>query len=210
VANGCRGVQRDFRPLCAYRSTMAVQPPAQPLRDGAVELRPWRLEDAGFLAARIDGDSAMTEFLDQIPQPYTRENALTYLTSCEQSWATGENSNFAILVDGIEGAAGSIGVHWKGHIDDGVAEMGYWLAEPARGRGVTTAAARLAVAWAFEAEPRLQRLQLRAAVENRASNRVAEKTGFTREGVLRSAHWNARLERRVDWVMWSLLRSEVR
>jgi hypothetical protein len=49
---------------------MPVLPPAQ-LRDGAVALRPWRLEDAGFLAARIDGDTAISEFLDQIPQPYT-------------------------------------------------------------------------------------------------------------------------------------------
>jgi RimJ/RimL family protein N-acetyltransferase len=100
-------------------------------------------------------------------------------------------------------------VHWKGHIDEGVAEIGYWIAEPARGRGVTTAAVRLAVPWAFGTEPRLQRLQLRAAVENHGSNRVAEKAGFTREGILRSAHWNARLGRRVDWVMWSLLRSEL-
>jgi ribosomal-protein-alanine N-acetyltransferase len=189
---------------------MPVPPPAQPLRDGTVVLRPWRLEDAGFLAARIDGDTAITEFLDQIPQPYTLENAVTYLRSCEESWRTGENSNFAILVGGVEGPAGSLGVHWKGHIDDGVAEIGYWIAEPARGRGATTAAVRLAAPWAFGAEPRLQRLQLRAAADNHGSNRVAEKAGFTREGILRSAHWNARLGRRVDWVMWSLLRSELR
>jgi RimJ/RimL family protein N-acetyltransferase len=55
----------------------------------------------------------------------------------------------------------------------------------------------------------LQRLQLRAAVENHASNRVAEKAGFTREGVLRSQRFNARIGRRVDFVMWSLLREEL-
>jgi RimJ/RimL family protein N-acetyltransferase len=79
----------------------------------------------------------------------------------------------------------------------------------ARGRGVATAATRLAGNWAFEAVPELARLQLRAAVENVASNRVAEKAGFTREGVLRAQRFNPRLDRRVDFVMWSLLREEL-
>jgi RimJ/RimL family protein N-acetyltransferase len=188
---------------------MAVVPPTEPLRDRAVALRPWRLADAGILARRIDGDPVITEFLDQVPQPYTRENAVTYLRSCEEGWRSGDSSNFAILVDDVEGPVGSLGLHWKGHIDEGVAEVGYWLAEEARGRGVTTVAVRLASLWAFAAEPRLERLQLRADVENGASNRVAEKAGFSREGVLRSAHWNPRSRRRVDWTMWSLLRSEL-
>jgi RimJ/RimL family protein N-acetyltransferase len=46
-------------------------------------------------------------------------------------------------------------------------------------------------------------------VENVASNRVAEKAGFTREGVLRAQRFNPRLDRRVDFVMWSLLREEL-
>jgi [ribosomal protein S5]-alanine N-acetyltransferase len=83
------------------------------------------------------------------------------------------------------------------------------VAEEARGRGVATAATRLAAEWAFEADPALARLQLRADVENVASNRVAEKAGFTREGVLRAQRFNARLGRRTDFVMWSLLRGEL-
>jgi RimJ/RimL family protein N-acetyltransferase len=54
-----------------------------------------------------------------------------------------------------------------------------------------------------------ERLQLRADERNVPSQRVAEKAGFTREGVLRSAHFNARLDRRVDFVMFSLLPSEL-
>jgi RimJ/RimL family protein N-acetyltransferase len=50
---------------------------------------------------------------------------------------------------------------------------------------------------------------LRADAENVASQRVAEKTGFKREGVLRSVHFNPRQQRRVDFVMFSLLPSEV-
>jgi ribosomal-protein-serine acetyltransferase len=88
-----------------------------------------------------------------------------------------------------------------------VGEIGYWLRASARGRGAMTRAVRLVSAWAFERKE-VARLQLRADVENVPSRRVAEQTGFTLEGVLRSAHWNARLGRRQDWAMYSLLRDE--
>jgi RimJ/RimL family protein N-acetyltransferase len=53
------------------------------------------------------------------------------------------------------------------------------------------------------------RLQLRADEHNVASQRVAERTGFRREGVLRSARYNARQRRRVDFVIYSLLPGEL-
>ncbi len=55
----------------------------------------------------------------------------------------------------------------------------------------------------------MERLQLRADEENEPSNRVAQKAGFQREGVLRSSHYNPRLDRRVDFVLYSLLRREM-
>ena len=102
-----------------------------------------------------------------------------------------------------------MGVRWAEQ-EEGVAEVGYWVGARARGRGVATAALCLVAEWAFEEVPNLARLQLRADVRNIASNRVAEKAGFTREGVLRSQRYNERLGKRVDFVMWSLLREELR
>jgi len=46
-------------------------------------------------------------------------------------------------------------------------------------------------------------------VRNEASLRVAEKAGFTREGVLRSSRFNARRGERVDFAMFSLLPGEL-
>jgi RimJ/RimL family protein N-acetyltransferase len=100
-------------------------------------------------------------------------------------------------------------VRFLSEIDEGCAEVGYWVAADARGRGIATAATRAAARWAFDTVPELARLQLRADVENPASNRVAEKAGFTREGILRAQRYNARLGRRTDFVMWSLLRDEL-
>ena len=190
------------------RETVARSAPAGGLSEGDVTLRPWRFDDAPALVRRIN-DPAVATFHDVVSQPYEHADAIAYLTGCEEGWRTGASSNFAVCVDEIDGPAGSVGIRW-GEIDDGVAEVGYWVAAAVRGRGVATTATRLAARWAFGAEPRLERLQLRADIENEPSNRVAAKAGFTREGVLRSARHNVRLDRRVDFAMWSLLRREVR
>jgi RimJ/RimL family protein N-acetyltransferase len=176
------------------------------LADGEVSLRPWQLRDAPTLVTRV-ADRAIVEFLDRIPQPYRVDDAVAYITHSIDGWRTREQTNFAIFVRGLEGPVGSVGVRWD-EIEEGVAEIGYWVAAEARGRGAATTATRLVAGWAFESEPRLMRLQLRADAENAASNRVAEKAGFTREGVLRSSRRNVRLGRRIDFVMWSLLRDE--
>jgi RimJ/RimL family protein N-acetyltransferase len=189
------------------RTDMQQFAPPPSLTDGLVTIRPWRDDDAEALVRRIN-DADVALFLDQVPQPYSLADAREYFALSADGWRTGSSSNFAIVAHGGEDAAGGIGVRWE-ELEGGVAEVGYWVGSDARGRGVATAALRLVTGWAFETAPILQRLQLRAAVENAASNRVAEKAGFTREGVIRSHRFNARMGRRVDFVMWSLLREEL-
>jgi len=69
-----------------------------------------------------------------------------------------------------------------------VAEIGYWIRSDLAGRGLATEAARAVCDFGFD-EARLHRIELRAWVENPASIRIAEKLGFTREGLLREASW---------------------
>jgi RimJ/RimL family protein N-acetyltransferase len=166
----------------------------QPRSDGVVTLRPWTAADAPAIVDCLDGDDEITRWLDQIPQPYTLADALAYVNGIgEQAFA---------LVDAMDGRLlGSIGLRWNEEHD--VAEVGYWLRNDARGRGLTTCALVLVTRIALEEGA--ARVQLRAAIGNDASRRVAEKAGFRLEGVLRSAHWNPRQQRRVDWAMYSLL-----
>lgn len=166
----------------------------QPRSDGVVALRAWTATDAPAIVECIDGDEEISRWLDQIPQPYTRADALAYIGGVgEQAFA---------LTDAREGRVlGSIGLRWNDEHD--VAEVGYWLRSDARGCGLATRALLLATGIAFA--DGAARVQLRAAVGNDASRRVAEKVGFRLEGVLRSAHWSPRLQRRLDWAMYSLL-----
>jgi RimJ/RimL family protein N-acetyltransferase len=176
--------------------------------EGDVTLRPWSDDDLDAIVRRIN-DPDIATFLDLVPHPYTARDAREWFAISAEGWRTGSSATFAIHVTGVEGAVGGVGVRFLGDLDEGGAEVGYWVAAEVRGRGIATTATRAAARWAFRAVPDLARLQLRADVQNVASNRVAEKAGFTREGVLRSQRYNARLGRRVDFVMWSLLREEL-
>jgi RimJ/RimL family protein N-acetyltransferase len=165
--------------------------------DGVVALRPWSEADVEELVACLDGDPEIARWLDQIPQPYTVLDALTFIRRTSET-------TFAVVDVASERVVGGIGLRWT----DDVAEIGYWARLDARGRGMTTRALELATRVAFEQGA--GRVQLRADVENLPSRRVAEKAGFIAEGMLREAHWNPRLGRRQSWVMYSLLPAEAR
>ena len=166
----------------------------QPLSDGVVTLRPWRREDAPAIVECVAGDAEMAGWLDRLPQPYTLADAQFYIEM------EGEEK-FAVTDAGTGRVLGSIGLRWDEA--ESTAEVGYWLRRDAQGNGYMTRAAVLVSRYALAQGA--ARVFLRADPENVGSCRVAEKAGFTREGVLRSAHWNERLGRRQDWAIYSLL-----
>jgi RimJ/RimL family protein N-acetyltransferase len=186
---------------------MSLATPEPPLSDEVVALRLWRVDDAPAVAAAIDGDPEIASWLDQVPQPYGLDDAYQYIAACRRGWDEGTLANFAVVDAAAGRLLGSLGIRLA-DLPPGVAEAGYWVAREARGRGVATRALRLAARWILE-QGEVERLQLRADALNVPSQRVAEKAGFRREGVLRSLHYNPRLGRRVDFVMFSLLPGEL-
>jgi RimJ/RimL family protein N-acetyltransferase len=183
---------------------MAPPPPEPHLSDGVVTLRPWGEDGDVEAIVAACNDPAIATFLDRIPSPYTPDDARVYVDLTRQGWKEGTMANFAIVEAGRP--VGSIGVRFLDGFDEGSAEVGYWMADEARGRGLCTRALRLVAPWVLR---HVERLQLRADVDNAPSNRVAQKAGFTREGVLRQSRYNSRLGRRVDLAMYSLLPTEL-
>jgi RimJ/RimL family protein N-acetyltransferase len=177
--------------------------PEPPLTDGVVTLRPWRYEDVFVLVECLDGDEEIARWLDMIPQPYRDAEARMWVDEATSYWREGTAAPFAVTDARGGEVVGGVGFRWMSE-ERGVGEVGYWLRRDARGRGLTTRAVQVVSRWAFDTLG-CQRLQLRAEEENVPSLRVAEKAGFRREGVLRSMHFNARVNRRVDYVMYSLL-----
>jgi [ribosomal protein S5]-alanine N-acetyltransferase len=131
---------------------------------------------------------------------HTRSPA-DYLAAKRQAWAEGTGASFAICDATLPDA--SFGQVFIERDADDRGSVGYWLLEDGRGTGRATRAVRLVASWALR-EMRLGRLQLHADPENVASQRVAERAGFTREGVLRA--YNGRSDgTRADAVVYSLL-----
>jgi RimJ/RimL family protein N-acetyltransferase len=92
--------------------------------------------------------------------------------------------------------------------DREVAEVAYWVAASHRRRGLATAMLRAVAGHELGAGP-VQRLWLETDPENHASQRVAERAGFRREGTLRLHCRDRRSGRRHDCVIFSLLRDEI-
>ncbi|MGZ4592995.1 MAG: GNAT family N-acetyltransferase [Actinomycetes bacterium] len=143
-----------------------------------------------------------------VPVPYERAHGEQWVGATADSWAEDLELRWIItetLPDGSRsGPLGAVGLHAH---DATMREIGFWAAPWARGRGVMTAAARLACRWGFE-ELGLARIEWWANVGNDASRRVAEKLGFQFEGTCR-ARLLHRGERVDGWVA-GLLPGELR
>ena len=184
-----------------------IRPPDPPLTDGVVSLRPWRRDDVAVLPGLISGDPEIERWLELMPSPYTKRDAREWVTRTAEAWRTGAFLPFAVLDAETGDVVGGLGFN---SIDAETAsgEIGYWLTASARGHGFTARALRLVTRWGFDALG-LERVQVRAEVENTASCRVAERAGFQREGVIRSVRFNPRLGRRMDFVLYSALPGEI-
>lgn len=168
------------------------------LRDGYLLLRAWRKEDAEVVYEECR-DPETQRWLPTLPRPYTLTDAYEFVTGALDLGGP----QYAITEDGA--VVGSIGIRLGA---DASGHIGYWCTRGARGRGVATRALRRLCRHALE-DLRLERLELFADPENVASQRVAEKVGFRREGVLRS-HLCHPDGRRRDSVVLSLLPGELR
>jgi RimJ/RimL family protein N-acetyltransferase len=174
--------------------------PDPPLGDDAIVLRPWRPDDAGEIA-RCCNDELTSHFIPFLPSPYTLADAEAFV----ERTVSGTEVNLAITDRGTGALLGAVGVGLKA-FDEEIAEIGYWLAPEARGRGAATRALVLLSGWALRELP-IARLQLTADVANLRSQAVAERAGFVREAIMRNGF--AGRDGHRDCVVFSLLPDEL-
>lgn len=144
-----------------------------------ISLRPLQLSDIDdFMVWATDPDAA--RFCRW--EPYkSRDDALAYITGTVLPHPYFR----AICLDGRPVGAVSV-TRNEAASDTCRGELGYVLGSGYWGRGIATEAVRMAVAEVFGgARPELERMEAVVDVENMASQRVLEKAGFRREGVLR-------------------------
>lgn len=136
-------------------------------------------ESVALLAAFADPDIGLWN-----PQTTDRA-AVAAWAAGRNDWSGGDHASWAIA-DGEDQLVGSVSLH---HIDreQKDAELGYWVAPWARGRGFARLAAQAAAGFGFQTLG-LHRIYLHHAVQNAASCAVATQAGFQLEGTLCESH----------------------
>ena len=154
------------------------------LIDGPVLIRPYRQEDAIALYGAVrESVSEVSLWLPWCHQNYSIQESRDFIGSRELASQGAEWFSFGIFGKDDGGFLGGVGINFINRVHQ-MANLGYWVRTSATGRGIATMATRLAARFGFE-ELGLHRIEIVAAVGNLPSQRVAEKAGATREGILR-------------------------
>ena len=168
----------------------------------AISLRPYRLDDVDAVyEAVVESKAELSRWMPWCHAGYARTDAALWVESQPAVREKGTEYN-SLIVDADDRVLGACGLH-RLDVVNGTASLGYWVRTSMAGRGIATEATRQLRDWAFTFTG-LFRLEILAAVENLASQRVAERAGAVREAVLRS-----RLllhGQRLDAVLYTLLR----
>ena len=173
-----------------------------PLSDGDIRLEPLTAAHAAAMdaLARDQDVARFTRVPDPVPEGFGARWVERYTRGRDER----TNEGFAIVDSESGGFLGFMALV-NLNLETQEAEAGYIVASHARGRGVATRALRLLTAWAF-AELPLERIELFIDVENSPSEVVAQRCGYTREGVLRWTYLKPGL--RSDTIVYSKLRRE--
>ena len=152
--------------------------------EGAITIRPYRADDVSELYQSIRESLAeIGPWMEWAHPNYSLEESAAWVNAREEARANQTEYSF-VITDTESGAfLGAVGLN-QFHPTHPIANLGYWVRTSATGRGAASTAARLIARFGFE-ELHLERIEIVAAVGNHTSQRVAEKTGAQREGVLR-------------------------
>jgi ribosomal-protein-serine acetyltransferase len=167
-------------------STLRVVPRANDviLSDGNIGLRQFTPEDVPALFNAIrESMTQLSAWMVWAHPDYSTEDTQAFVLKCGPGWEKGEQYSFAII-DLHDGQfLGSVGLSAVNRAH-GFANLGYWVRTGKTRHGVATSATRMAARFSFETLA-LNRVELLVPTANVASQRVAEKAGAKREGLLR-------------------------
>jgi RimJ/RimL family protein N-acetyltransferase len=154
------------------------------LSDRSILVRTYRAEDAGALFEAVrESIAEVSAWLPWCHHNYSIEESRDFIGSREKAAAGDEWYSFGIFEQDSGKFLGGVGLNFFNRVHQ-MANLGYWVRTSAAGRGIATDATRLVARFGFE-QLGLHRIEIVAAVKNIASQRVAEKAGASREGVLR-------------------------
>jgi [ribosomal protein S5]-alanine N-acetyltransferase len=171
--------------------------PDPPLTDGVVSLVPF----SDMHVDALERAARDPEIARRFDKPH--DSPAQQVAHLRERWREGTVASFAICDPTgrcVGGAALEAGPVRR-------VDAGYWLLPEARGKGLATRTLARLSRWAL-VDLGFERVQLWTEPDNVPSQRVANRCGFQREGVLRS--YSEINGRRCDAVIYSLIRSDLR
>jgi RimJ/RimL family protein N-acetyltransferase len=181
----------------------AIPLPDPPLTDGVVTLRAPQAHDADALVAACQDE--LIQRYTFVPVPYERHHATGWIEDAPDRRSHGDALNLVIAAAATGELLGTTGIlrpDWENR----VADIGYFVAPWARAHGHAARAIALLAPWALRSL-NLARVVADVDIDNVASQRAAERAGFKREGVLRSAI--EKKGRRWTLVVYSLITEDL-
>lgn len=171
--------------------------------DHEVELKLLEPGDAEAMFRLTNANrSYLREWMAWIDNMKDVKDSLSFIESARTRWSKGEGITAGILFRGE--LCGTIDHHALSRLNRHTS-VGYWLAESFQGRGIMTRACQAMVTYAFVGLG-LHRVEIRAGVHNLKSRAVAERLGFTFEGVIRGGQWLC--GRYIDLAVYGILAEE--
>ncbi len=154
--------------------------------DGKTELSFLQKKDAEELFQLVDRSrERLRKWLPWVDFTTSVKNSETFIDISMQQFASNNGFQAAIKYEGrIAGVVGFHAVNW----DNKSASLGYWLGEGFEGKGLMTSSCRAMIDYAFF-QWNLQRIEIRAATENKKSQAIPKRLGFTEEGCIRESEW---------------------
>jgi RimJ/RimL family protein N-acetyltransferase len=168
---------------------------------GGYQIRSYKLSDKAAMVKYANNQNVSKNLRDSFPFPYTEKDAVKWLNlACIQN----PELNFAIA-DPVE-LIGGIGLLLQPDVFRYSAEVGYWLAEPFWGKGITTKALIAFTKYAF-GQFDLERLFAGVFDGNDFSVKVLENAGYKIEGRYRKAVFKDGKFK--DQLMYGILKEEI-
>lgn len=171
--------------------------------DDTVSLKLIDLNDAKRVFELSDKSrNYLKEWLPWLDFTNNVEDTKDFIRGCLKGYAENKSLTTVILYNGeIVGTAGFNSINWSNK----TAYIGYWLGEEYQGNGIMSKVAKALTNYAFN-HLKLNKVEIRAAVENKKSRSVPERLGFVNEGKIRQAEWL--YDHYVDHAIYGILAKE--
>lgn len=154
------------------------------LTDDLIFLRPYSESDAEQLYSAVrESIPEVSRWLPWCHENYSLAESREFIAARQLASQGDEWYSFAVFEKSSNAFVGGAGLNFINRVHQ-FANLGYWVRTSATGRGFATRATRLAARFGF-AQLGLRRIEIVAAIDNVASQRVAEKAGAIREGMAR-------------------------